>query len=339
MTIEPGDLDSASIEFGPIEPPDGTARAAALAAIGALRLGKLDRLGGWVAGCQGHCPPRPFTRPRVVVFAADHGIAAREVSVHPAGSTASLLDELAGGGTAAGVFADVAGAGVRVVDVAVDADGTGAAPFKVRRSSGAIDVEDALTDEEVRAAVRAGIAVADAEVDAGADLLIAANIGVGSSTPAATLVAALTGTEPVAVTGRGSGIDDNAWMRKAAAVRDALRRGRPFLADPLALIRTVGGADLAALAGFLAQATVRRTPVLLDGLVVAAAALVAEELAPGALEWWLAAQSTPEPAHSVALDQLGLEPLLDLGITAEAGTGALAALPLVIMVARVLAGS
>ncbi len=171
-------------------------------------------------------------------------------------------------------------------------------------------------------------------MDEGADLLVPTELGVGASTPAATLVAALTGTEPVAVVGRGSGIDDNTWMRKAAAVRDALRRARPVVTEPLELLRTAGGADLAALAGFLAQAAVRRTPVLLDDLSVCAAALLAEELAPGARSWWAAAHRTTEPAHAVALEHLDLEPLVDLGIAEGAGTGAVALLPLLANAAR-----
>ena len=129
-----------------------------------------------------------------------------------------------------------------------------------------------------------------------------ASIGVGATTPASTIVAALTGTEPVAVIGRGSGIDDAGWMRKAAAVRDALRRAKPVAHDPLALLRVAGGADLAVLTGFCLQAAVRRTPVLLDGLVVGAAAVLADVLAPGAREWWLAAQRSPEPAMAIVLD-------------------------------------
>nr|MDT0526546.1 nicotinate-nucleotide--dimethylbenzimidazole phosphoribosyltransferase [Streptomyces sp. DSM 41633] len=137
----------------------------------------------------------------------------------------------------------------------------------VRRGSGNIAVEDALSAEETAAAVDAGRQIADDEVDAGADLLIAGDMGIGNTTAATTLVAALTGAEPVAVVGRGTGIDDLGWMRKAAAVRDALYRAREVTRDPLGLLRVCGGADLAAMAGFLAQAAVRRTPVLLDGLV------------------------------------------------------------------------
>lgn len=330
MTTEP----DGDIEFTHVEPPDRTARAAALALGKSRGLGTLHQVAAWVSACQGHCPPRGFSHPRLVVFAADHGIAARGVSADPAGTTAHQVTALENGALPAAVFATVAGTGLRVVDVGLDAGEADPSGSRVRRSSGAIDVEDALTDDEVRAAVRVGVDAADAEVDAGADLLVAGALGVGGSTPASTVVCALTGIEPVAVIGRGSGIDDAAWMRKAAAVRDALRRGRPFTAEPIALLRTVGGADLAALAGFLAQASTRRTPVVFDGLIPAAAALIAEELAPGAREWWLAAQTTPEPAYAIVLDHLGLEPLLDLKIAAPAGAGAVAALPLIFMAAQ-----
>lgn len=333
------------IEFAEIEQPDEQARSAAIELHGKLikpagSLGRLEELGVWIAACQGQCPPRPFTRPRVVVFAGDHGIAAKGVSAYPREVTGQLVGSLLTGGAAINVLAASAGASVRVIDMAVDTDAP-ATPsigeFKVRRGSGSIDVEDALSDEEASAAVRAGMRIADAEIDGGADLLIAGDLGIGNSTPASVLVAALTGSEPVAVVGRGSGIDDKTWMRKATAVRDALRRARTVLADPVALLRTAGGADLAAMAGFLAQAAVRKTPVVLDGLVAGAAALVAEELAPGARKWWVAGQRSGEPAHSLLLDHLDLEPILDLDIRLGEGTGAVTALPLLFMAARVLA--
>jgi nicotinate-nucleotide--dimethylbenzimidazole phosphoribosyltransferase len=225
------------------------------------------------------------------------------------------------------------------VDAPWDATGLPAqvTRHKVRRSSGRIDLEDALSQTEVDAALAAGRAIADEEVDGGADLLIAGDMGIGNTTPASVLVAALTGAEPVAVVGRGTGVDDAGWMRKAAAVRDALRRARSARHDPLALLRTVAGADLAALAGFLAQSAARRTPVLLDGLVVGAAALVAEQLAPGASAWWLAGHRSVEPAHTLLLEHLGLQPLLDLQMRLGEGSGALAALPLVVMAGRILA--
>ncbi|MBK1786200.1 nicotinate-nucleotide--dimethylbenzimidazole phosphoribosyltransferase [Prauserella cavernicola] len=327
------------IEFADVPHPDEIARGDALRRHGLLlkpegSLGKLEDLGAWIAACQGQSPPRPLKRMRVVVFAGDHGIAAKGVSAFQPAMTGQMLAALHDGGTALNVVADVAGAGLRVVDVAVDSDDED--EFKIRRGSGSIDSEDALTAEQAEAAVRVGMRVADAEVDAGADLLVPADLGVGVTTPSSTLVAALTGTEPVAVIGRGSGVDDNGWMRKCVVVRDALRRARPVLSDPVELLRAVGGADLAAMAGFLAQAAVRRTPVLIDGLPAAAAALVAEEFAPGARSWWLAAHRSTEPAQVLALDHLDLEPVLDLGIRLGTGAGASAALPLLSASVRLL---
>jgi nicotinate-nucleotide--dimethylbenzimidazole phosphoribosyltransferase len=234
------------------------------------------------------------------------------------------------------VLANVAGATVRVVDLAVDSE-TAVGDFKVRRGSGSIDREDALTLDEAERAVEIGRKLVDDEVDGGADLLIAGDMGIGNTTPAAVLIAALTGSEPVAVVGRGTGIDDHGWMRKTAAIRDALRRARPVINDPVALLAASSGADIAAIAGFLAQAAVRKTPVILDGVVVGAAAVVAEELAPGARDWWVAAHRSVEPAHALALGHLSLEPLLEFDMRLGEGSGAVAALPLVVMATRILA--
>ena len=341
------------MEFPPVTPPDQQAHREAVARheqltkpVGAL--GRLEELGVWVAACQGTCPPRPFARPQVVVFAGDHGITARGVSAYPSEVTRQMVGNFLASGAAVNVLAAAAGAAVRVVDLAVDwaVDPAGVAGpeipplvtrHKIRRSSGVIDREDALTQQEVAQALAAGVAIADEEVDRGADLLIVGDMGIGNTTPAAVLVAALTGAEPVAVVGRGSGIDDAGWMRKTAAIRDALRRARPVVDDPVALLRTAGGADFAAMAGFLAQAAVRRTPVVLDGVVVGAAAMLAEEFAPGARAWWVAGHRSVEPAHALVLEHLELEPVLDLGMRLGEGSGAVAALPLLQMAARVLA--
>lgn len=332
-----------NIRFGAVPAPDEQARRQAVARQEQLTkpagsLGRLEEIGVWVAARQGSCPPRPFTRPRVVIFAGDHGIARHGVSAYPSEVTGQMVRNFLDGGAAVNALARTAGATVRVLDLAVDAETPQVvASRKVRRGSGAIDREDALTAEQARAAIEAGRAAADEEVDSGADLLIAGDMGIGNTTPAAVLIAALTGTEPVAVVGRGTGIDDNAWMRKTAAIRDALRRARPVLHDPEALLRTSGGADIAALAGFLAQAAVRRTPVLLDGVVVGAAAMVAEELAPGARQWWLAAHRSAEPGGTLVLDHLDLHPVLELGMRLGEGSGALTALPVVSSAVRVLA--
>ncbi len=324
--------------------PDEQAHRAAVArhaesAVPAGGLGRLAELGVWLAGARGSCPPPPPARPRIVVVAGDHGIATAGVSAHAAGSTAQQVTTLYNTSSPVAMLAPVGGATVRVVDVALNAGGTGV-QYRVRSGSGRIDREDALTDAEVQHAVAVGRAIADEEVDAGADLLLPGSLGVGATTPAEVLVAAMTGTEPVAVVGRGSGIDDAGWMRKATAVRDALRRTKGCRREPLALLRVAGGADLAALTGFCVQASLRRTPVLLDGgVVTAAAALLAEDLAPGAKAWWLLAQRSTDPAAGIVAERLGLEPLVDLGIRLGDGTGAAAALPLVRMAALLLAGA
>ena len=324
-------------DFPRIVAPDDVAATAARDRQNSLTkppgsLGRLEDLSVWVASCQGVCPPRQFERTRVVVFAGDHGVTASGVSAFPPEVTAQMVANFDAGGAAVNVLAGVAGAGVRVVDIAVDCDepltpAIGA--HKVRRSSRNLAVEDPLTADEVRAAVQAGKQIADEEVDAGADLLIAGDMGIGNTTAATTLVAVITGTEPVAAVGRGTGIDDAGWMRKTTAVRDAMYRARHHAGDPMALLQTCGGADLAAMAGFCAQAAVRRTPLLLDGVVVTAAALVADLLAPGARQWWQAGHRSTEPAHSLALARLDLEPIVDLKMRLGEGTGALVAVPIV----------
>jgi nicotinate-nucleotide--dimethylbenzimidazole phosphoribosyltransferase len=324
-------------DFPPIAAPDDAAAQAARARQERLTkpsgsLGRLEDLSVWVSSCQGQCPPRQFQRARVVVFAGDHGVAAAGVSAYPPEVTAQMVANFDSGGAAINVLAGVAGATVRVADIAVAVDeplSEAIGAHKVRRGSGNIAVEDALTDGEAIAAVEAGRRIADEEVDAGADLLVAGDMGIGNTTPATVLIAALTESEPVAVVGRGTGIDDAGWMRKTTAVRDALYRARRHVGDPLALLRICSGADLAAMAGFCAQAAVRRTPLLLDGLVVTAAALVADRLAPGARQWWQAGHRSTEPAHGLALSQLGLTPIVDLGMRLGEGTGAAVALPIV----------
>ncbi|MHB8341868.1 MAG: nicotinate-nucleotide--dimethylbenzimidazole phosphoribosyltransferase [Mycobacteriales bacterium] len=273
---------------------------------------RLDELAGWLAAVQGAGAPRPPGRPVLIVVTGEHGIARAGVSTREPGSSALEARTLRDGSAGVAMLAAASGVGLRVVE-------TGPA-------SGRIDIEDALDD--VATPLAAGSAVADAEIDAGADLLLLGDTGVGSSTAAAVVVAAVTGAEPVAVVGRGGGIDDAAWMRKAAAVRDALRRVHEASAqwEPLRLIGVAGGADLATLTGILLQATARRTPVLIDGTLTCTGALLAEVLAPGAARWWVAAQRGTEPAQQAALGRLGLVPLLDLGLAPGSGVGALLAL-------------
>ncbi|MFI2187930.1 nicotinate-nucleotide--dimethylbenzimidazole phosphoribosyltransferase [Streptomyces sioyaensis] len=322
-----------------IERPDGGVRRAAEERRARLSvppgaLGRLDELGEWLAAAQQQVPVRPVERPRVLLFAGDHGVAQLGVSARPAGSTKDLVRAVLDGTSPAAVLARGVGAQLRVVDLAVDCDPEElpeeVTRHRVRRGSGRIDIEDALTAEEAEAAFRAGTALADEEADAGTDLVVLGDLSVGGTTAASTLIAALCGTDASVVTGRGGApIDDLAWMRKCAAIRDALRRARPVLGDQLELLAAVGGADLTAMTGFLLQSAVRRTPVILDGVVSAACALVAQRVAFRAPDWWVAGQASGEPAQAKALDRIALNPLLDHGVTAGEGTGALLALPLV----------
>lgn len=330
--------------FPPVVPPDPDAERAARSRQQTLTkppgsLGRLEDLSVWVAACQGACPPHQFQRARVVVFAGDHGVTAAGVSAFPSEVTAQMVANFDAGGAAINVLAELAGAGVRVADIAVNTDSVnaGVGAHKVRRGSGNIAVEDALSVDEAQAAVDAGRIIADEEVDSGADLLIAGDMGIGNTTPATALIAALTNSEPVSVIGRGTGIDDAGWARKASAIRDAMYRARGVVADPVGLLRVCGGADLAAMAGFLAQAAVRRTPVLLDGVVVTAAALVADELAPGARAWWRAGHRSTEPAHTLALHRLDLVPIVDLDMRLGEGSGAAVALPILRAAVAILA--
>ena len=323
------------VAFPPVHPPSHSvaeeARARHLTLTKpATSLGRLEELSVWVSSCQEACPPRPLDRARVVVFAGDHGVAEHGVSAFPREVTLQMADNIVGGGAAVSVLARMAGATVRVADMAMSAERPGGLDdHKIRRSSGSIDREDALTPEEVRAAIAAGRRIADEEVDSGADLLIAGDLGIGNTTPATVLTCLVTGREPVELVGRGTGIDDEGWMRKTAAIRDAMFRASGDLRDPVAMLRKVGGADLAAMAGFLAQAAIRKTPCLLDGSVVTSAALMAEALAPGARQWWTAGHRSAEPAHTAALTYLSLEPILEHSMRLGEGSGAVAALPVV----------
>ncbi|MET9935650.1 MULTISPECIES: nicotinate-nucleotide--dimethylbenzimidazole phosphoribosyltransferase [unclassified Streptomyces] len=297
-------------------------------------LGRLDELGEWLSAAQASVTVRAIGQPKVVLFAGDHGVASLDVSGRRAGTAHELVRAVLDGVSPVAVLARSMDVPVRVVDAGLDCDPellpAEVVRHRIRRGSGRIDVENALTSEEATAALRLGVAIADEEADSGTDLVVLGDLSVGGTTPASTLIAALCGTDASVVTGRGgAGIDDLAWMRKCAAVRDALRRARPVLGDQSALLTAVGGADLAAMTGFLLQASVRRMPVILDGVVGAACALVAQRAAFRAPDWWLAGQVSGEPAQSKALDRMALNPLLDHGVHVGEGTGALLALPLV----------
>lgn len=320
-----------------LAPPDAEARAAARRRLDALAkplgaLGRLEDLAVWLAGVQGTEAPTPPASVAVVLFAGDHGVTTgtRAVSAYPRDVTALMVREFLRGGAAVNVLARANDARVRVFDLGVDDDleGTPAQVVrrKVRRGSGSIDREDALTAAETEAALAAGAAIADEEIDAGADLLVPGDMGIGNTTVTAALVGAALGLEASDVVGRGTGIDDATREDKRAVVDAALARARFHRDDPVALLRVVGSADTAAMTGFLRRASERGVPVLLDGVVSGACAVLAECLAPGAVAWWCADHRSTEPAHRLSLEALDLEPVVDLGMRLGEATGALVAL-------------
>ena len=297
----------------------------ALTAARRARLGRLGELIEFLTTTRAEAKPT-LTRPRLVVLLGDEGIAAAGVSAQPEGATARRWSALRDGTDPLARLAGSLDIGIDPVDVSIAGEAAG--DDRLRSGSGRIDVEDAMTADETDRALRLGVAVADRQIDEGTDLLLVAGTGAGSSTAAATTVSVLAGVEPVKVTGRGSGIDDEAWMRKAAAIRDARRRSWTKRFDVPGLLGSVGGPVQAATTGFLLQAAVRRTPVIVDGLTAAVAASVAGTVAQRAALWWRVAQTVPEPAQPIALHRLAINeaemsPVLDLGLAGPDGAGAL----------------
>lgn len=225
---------------------------------------------------------------------------------------------------------------VRVLDLGVDNDFAGLTDevrnalqeFKIRRGSGAIHLEDALTTAEVHDALLAGVAVAEQEVAAGAQLLLSGDIGTGNTTSAAALIAATLGLPARRVVGRGTGVDDATLLHKVDIIDQALARTGSRASDPVETLAALGSADLAATAGYFVGAARLGIPVLLDGLMSSACALLADCLAPGAAEWFWAGHRSTEPGQRHALEALALTPLLDLEMRLGEGFGAVAAVPL-----------
>jgi nicotinate-nucleotide--dimethylbenzimidazole phosphoribosyltransferase len=340
-TQQTGMPDSAG-SAGGLRPPSASVARQARDRCDALAkplgaLGRLEELAIWLAACQGQCPPRPVENVRAVVFAGDHGVSRHGVSAYPREVTAAMVTAFLSGGAGVAVLARQHGAHLRVLDIGVDSDLPGlpdgvraeVTRYKIRRSSGAIHLEDALTSQETSASIAAGQAVAREEIDAGADLLIGGDMGIGNTTPAAALIAACLSLPAADVTGRGTGVDDPVLEHKRALIQAAVDRAGDRVHDPVQALAALGSADIAAGVGYLLGAARAGVPVLLDGIVSVTAAVIADRIEPGAVAWFAAGHRSTEPAQSLALDKLGLEPLLDLGLRLGEGSGAMAAVPLV----------
>jgi nicotinate-nucleotide--dimethylbenzimidazole phosphoribosyltransferase len=275
-----------------------------------------------------------------VVCVGDHGVLARGVSPWPVEVTAAMVENFCAGGAAVNAIARTVGARVSVLDVGVASD-LDRHPLlrgaKVRRGTDDLSEGPAMGREEAARAVLAGAGIAGELVESGrVDLLVTGDMGIGNTTPAACLIAAFTGRPAREATGRGTGIDDATLERKIRIVEEALDLHRPDPGDPIGTLAALGGLEHAALVGLILAGAVYGTPVLLDGVVSNSAALVARALAPNAVDYMIAGHLSAEPGARVALEKLGLEPLLDLNMRLGEGTGGLLAVPLVQAAARTL---
>ncbi|MCB1000982.1 MAG: nicotinate-nucleotide--dimethylbenzimidazole phosphoribosyltransferase [Acidimicrobiales bacterium] len=277
-------------------------------------LARFDEVAAWVAEWQ--AVPRPVVRrPAALIFAADHGVTAAGVSKYPGDVTAAMLAAYRAGRSTVTAFAAVAGATVEAIDVGVG------------RPTGDIRTESAMSLERFDEAAAAGRAAVD-RLDA--DLLVLGEMGIGNTTAAAAVAAALGGGEVAAWVGRGTGLDEAGMDRKREAVRHAVDRIAGVL-DPLEVLREVGGAELVAMAAAIVAARHRNLPVLIDGYVVTAAAMPLAAIRSDALEHCLVGHCSAEAGHRRLLDRLGKQPLLDLEMRLGEGSGAMAAVPLVAM--------
>jgi len=309
---------------------DEVARAAARTRQGLLTkppgsLGRLETLSVAIASMTGADRPRLDQR-LVVVAAGDHGVARRGVSAYPPEVTGQMVANFLGGGAAINVLAAHAGARIRVVDAGV-ATPTDDAPglLKLNLGAGTADITEgpAMSRLTAEAAIAAGITLFDEEVEgAGVDIVACGEMGIGNTTAAAAIIAAVTGRQPSSVTGRGTGVDDQVHSAKIRAIETALAVNRPDPEDGIGLLASVGGFEIGVLAGVYLGAASRRVPAVMDGVISGAAALIAVAIEPRVREYLIASHRSPEPGHQATLEWLELEPLFDLGLRLGEGSGA-----------------
>jgi nicotinate-nucleotide--dimethylbenzimidazole phosphoribosyltransferase len=300
-------------------------------------LGELEHLAATLARIQRTLKPS-VDRPRIVVFAADHGIAARGVSAYPSAVTAQMVANFAGGGAAINVLARAAGAALEIVDVGVAADTRAAALVvqdKVALGSADFVVEAALTPAQRKHALAAGARAAERAQAQGCDLLAFGEMGIGNTSSAAALLCALTGQAPRLVVGVGTGIDPAQLTHKRRLIEAALARVGA-IDDPLKLLAELGGFEIAAIVGALLKLKRAPLPIVIDGFIVTVAALVACRVAPSVRERLIFAHRSAERGHGIALAALNATPLLEWGLRLGEGSGAALAIPLCRAAARVL---
>ncbi|MDF0600387.1 nicotinate-nucleotide--dimethylbenzimidazole phosphoribosyltransferase [Psychromarinibacter sp. C21-152] len=313
----PADLASIRAALASLPGPDRDAQVAAADRNAQLTkppaaLGRLEELAQWYAGWRGEARPR-LRAPQIVVFAANHGIAARGVSAFPAEVTTQMVANFRAGGAAINQLGRAFGARVDVHELSLD---TPTADFTAA---------PAMDEAGFLAALRTGW---DA-VDPAADLLVAGEMGIGNTTAAAAVAAGLFGGAAEDWVGRGTGVDAEGLALKARVVAEGLDRHRDALPDPLEVLRRLGGRELAAMTGAILAARHLRVPVILDGFICCAAAATLDRAAPGALDHCVAGHLSAETAHARLLDALGKQPLLSLGMRLGEGSGAALAIGVV----------
>jgi nicotinate-nucleotide--dimethylbenzimidazole phosphoribosyltransferase len=312
----PANFASVCALLADLPAPDDSARRTAAARQAQLTkppgsLGRLEGLAVWMAGWQG--TPRPaLERVHVLIAAGNHGVTAQGISAFPAAVTAQMVANFAAGGAAINALATAAGATLAVL------------PLDLERPTADFTVAPAMSEAECLAAFAAGFAA----VPDGLHLLAIGEMGIGNTTVAAALAAALTDRDPPRWCGPGTGLDPAGVAHKAGVVAAGLARHADRLGDPLGVLAALGGRELAAMAGAILAARLRRVPVMLDGYVTGAAALVLHALHPAALSHCVAGHVSAEPAHRQLLAVLGLTPLLDLGLRLGEGSGAALAVPI-----------
>lgn len=303
-------------------------------------LGQLMDLAVDLAGMTSSLTP-PVARKAVVVMAGDHGVVAEGISKFPQEVTPQMVGNFVNGGAGINALAKQAGARVIVVDMGVAADLSGMAKSgkildrKIGAGTANLAVGPAMSREQAIAALEAGIGVALELADT-VDLFGTGDMGIGNTTPSAAIVATLTGASVEKVTGRGTGLDSEQLAHKVVVIKKGLSVNRPDPADGLDVLAKVGGFEIAGIAGLILGAAARHKPVLIDGFISTAGALIAVSLAPNCREYLIAAHRSVEPGHRIMHEHLGLTPLLDLNLRLGEGTGAALAMNVVAAAQAVL---
>jgi len=300
-------------------------------------LGRLEEIAAWYAGAVARFPCDPPENAAVAVFAADHGVVIEGVSAYSSQVTADTVCNIMAGGAAISVLARRHRVRLALFDVGIAGDLSAAShrpalalsSARVRSGTRNLRREDAMTPAEVEQAMAVGARAADQLADSGAVLVGTGEVGIGNTTSAAALVCAMTGEAVDRVVGKGTGVDDATLARKVAVVDDALRRSRPDPREPLGVLAALGGLELAATVGFMLRSSARRVPIVLDGFLAGAAALVARAIRPDVLPFLIASHLSGERGSQTVLEALRLEPMLSLGMRLGEGTGAVLGIELV----------